>query len=101
MDIVTEAINMYENLPRSKRNKLYTAVMNNPEFPFRDDPDDSYAGRWFIIATGDYEAPASRDKLDKIVNLICKEMKYNSQEKNKMYTIYIKEIHEINKFEHK
>jgi len=76
------------------------AVMNNPEFPFQPEVD-SYQWRWFIIATNDYEAPASRDSLDKIVNLICKEMKYNDEQKNKIYTIYFKEIHEINKVEHK
>ena len=84
-----EAINMYANFPRSKRHKLYSALMVHPDFPFHDDPDESYTGRWFVIATGNYTAPASQDGLDIVVDFLCESMNYDNVQKNNIYNIYI------------
>jgi hypothetical protein len=66
--IRAEAIALYAALDRGRRAALYARVMANAAFPFHDGPDDSHAGRWFIIATGNYTAPAAQVGLDSIVD---------------------------------
>jgi hypothetical protein len=89
------AIELYAQFSRINRNLLYSKVIAHPDFPFHDGPDDSALGRWFIIVTGDYEAPACNDSLDIIVNNIKMSEKYNDTQINRIYEIYIEEINNI------
>jgi hypothetical protein len=95
MDIKAIAVALYDSLPRSKRNILYNSIINHPDFPFHDDPDDSHLGRWFVIATGDYEAPASQASLDVIMNSIQGSEGYSDTVITKIYQLYIDEINKI------
>ena len=95
MALEAEATRLYALLPRDKRNDLYNAVIGNPLFPFHDGPDTSHAGRYFLIATGDYRAPVANDPLDNIINSIALNKGYTDDQKNDMYRVYIEEIDNI------
>ena len=69
MDTRQQATRLYAALPRNLRSRLYQAVMADPEMPFREGPD-TLTGRWFVISTGDYPAPAAQQALDAIIESI-------------------------------
>lgn len=82
------ASNLYAMLPRNLRLRLYDLMMADETCPFRDGPDDSPAGRWFAIATGDYKAPAAHLQLDEIVN----QLPLSDVQKEQMFKTYIKHL---------
>jgi hypothetical protein len=89
--IKAEAIALYAALDRSRRAALYARVMANPAFPFHDGPDVSHEGRWFIIATGDYPAPAAQVGLNRIV-----EQLFPDQVRRAIaYRVYRDELHAL------
>ena len=87
---------LYTALPRPQRGDLYRRIMSNPEFPFHDDLDDSAAGRWFGIATGNHEAPASQLSLSKIIDKVSENQHYSEEQKEGMFKVYVEEIEKIN-----
>jgi hypothetical protein len=100
MALETEATRLYALLPRNRRDELYHAVMKNPLFPFHHD-EYSYIGRYFLVATGDYTAPASNEPLNIIINDIVTNEGYNDAQKNDMYKVYIEEIEKLTGAEYK
>jgi hypothetical protein len=87
---------LYTVLPRSRRGVLYRRIMSNPEFPFHDDANDSAAGRWFVVATGNHEAPAAQLSLSKIIDEVSRHMNYTEEQKEVMFKVYVEEIEKIN-----
>lgn len=94
MALEAEATRLYALLPRDKRNDLYNAVIGNPLFPFHDN-QDSLAGRYFVIATGDYRAPVANEPLNNIINSLAVNKGYTDAQKDQMYKVYIEEIDNI------
>ncbi len=86
--MAANATNLYTMLPRNLRSRLYIKMMMDETSPFRDEPDDSPAGRWFAIATGDYTAPAAHLQLDEIVN----QLPLSDVQKEQMFNTYIKHL---------
>lgn len=89
---MNHATDLYAALPRNRRGELYTRVMANPAFPFHDGPNDSPAGRYFIIATGAAPTPASHNTLDVIVVALAQNEGYNQAQVTTMYQVYRDEI---------
>lgn len=87
-DMATE---LYAMLPRNMRDRLYGLMMVNPNNPFRDGPDDSPAGRWFIIATGNYTAPVAQLPLNQIVN----QLPLTAEQREQMYTVYVRHLKDL------
>lgn len=86
MDAREQATRLYAALPHNLRERLYQAVMADPEMPFRDGPDDSYAGRWFIISTGNYTALAAQQALDAIIE------QFPAGQRQAMYQVYVRHL---------
>jgi hypothetical protein len=85
------ATELYAMLPRNLRHQLYTLMMNNPNNPFHDGPDDSFSGRWFIISTGDYPAPAAQAPLNQIVG----QLPLTAAQREQMYTVYVRHLKDL------
>jgi len=95
MALEAEATRLYALLPRDRRSDLYNAVMANPMFPFHDDADYTHAGRYFLIATGNYRAPVSQEPLNRILNGLALNEGYTDAQKDLMYRVYIEEIEKL------
>ncbi len=88
MEARQQATRLYAALPRNLRWRLYQAVMADPQMPFRDGPDDTHVGRYFIIATGDYPAPAAQQALDQIIE----QLPVTPAQREITYQVYIRHI---------
>jgi hypothetical protein len=94
-DKKTKASELYENLPRNLRGILYDAVMSNPKFPYHEGPDESFLGRFFIIATGNYTSPASSKPLNVIIDDIVNNKAFTPEQEDMIYDVYIEEIEKL------
>ncbi len=88
MEVRQKAVQLYAALPRNLRAQLYGVVMADPEMPFRDGPDNSYDGRYFIIATGDYTAPAAQQALDEIIE----QLPITPEQRAIAYQVYVRHL---------
>jgi hypothetical protein len=76
----------WARFPRSKRGRLYMAIMNNPSNTvFRDGPDDTHVGRWFATAMGDYTAPISSLNITEIIDILFHNLPANKESMKPMF----------------
>lgn len=62
--------------------------MADPEIAFRNEPDNSYAGRFFAIATGNYMAPAAQQELDAIIE----QLPITPEQREAVYEVYVRHL---------
>ena len=60
----------FATFPRALRSSLRTRILADPESPFREGPDETWAGRGFAIALGDYPAPISLCTLTQLLDCL-------------------------------
>jgi hypothetical protein len=94
--ILAEADVLYAALPRARRSDLYDMVKADPTLPaafasFLDD-DDSLQ---FRIATGNYTAPAARDRLWRILKSVFDKENYDIDIQNRIVQVYLDKLREI------
>jgi len=58
----------FRAFPRSMRSTLHARILADIESPFRDGPDDSWTGRGFAIALGDFAVPISHCSLSDLLD---------------------------------
>ena len=93
MDLEAEANRIYSTFPRdTRRDNLYSAVMGNEDFPFKDDFYDSDEGRYFALSITESLDNLS---LSVIVNYISEKKGYNTEQKNTIYRVFIEEMKKI------
>ena len=56
--------------PRALRCSLHTQILADPESSFREGPDETWTGRGFAIALGDYPAPISQCTLTQLLDCL-------------------------------
>jgi hypothetical protein len=83
-----EATDMYAEFPRPLRHYVYARIMENQDFPFHDDPNDSFEGRWFAIATGNFPAPVAQEPLHHILYSLGEHLDLPENQITDMFRIY-------------
>jgi len=56
--------------PRALRVSLRNQILADPESPFREGPDETWTGRGFAIALGEYTAPISQCTLTQLLDCL-------------------------------
>ena len=64
----SQATRLYAQFPRPFRASLHKLLIEDPESPFRDGPDDSHIGRGFAIALSEYTAPITNSTFPQLLN---------------------------------
>jgi hypothetical protein len=56
--------------PRALRSSLHAQILADPESLFREGPDDTWTGRGFAIALGEYPSPLSQCTLTQLLDCL-------------------------------